>query len=515
MIVELVKIFMDYEHPSNSRIEGIEENTNLRPFASLSSLICNDTVSRKADKCSNIRLSRNEASPQTASQDDLPSLRRANDVARQSFPKEAVLFDEFWREGEIALLFGAESSGKSILAMQIADSVARGRGADGLKMTARRQKVLYIDLNLSERQFAARYGGTRLSANLYYYRPDIETDLAQQIQGFVNENGIRVVIVDSIDGLKRTLYGVRETLTFMRKMRAVSRQFGVSVLVAATDHVTGDRDMTPDQVAEYRLLCSAADSVFAIGRCSNNRDRRYIQQLRTRAAKIVWTGQDAPKFTIECDCRNVPRAVFDERFSPEIDVDLKAKLIGITKLRREGSSYRDIARHTGMSKTRVHELHRHWETLTNRWLDDGAEGRREVDNEIVFDKYYTRRDHQEDLDRYGFDPSFRDDVIDVTPVSVESVESTPMSLMVPYEHPFAAALGRRSILDMEQSQDQNGNEIYVDEWLPNKKPLIWYQRYKGKHYRRFTRSHSSIMIDDIRNGPFLERNVPIRRIMRT
>src|SRR4051812_44836965 len=68
-----------------------------------------------------------------------------------------LLFDEFWREGDLALLFGAAGTGKSVLAMQIADSLARGREISGFGMTAKRQRVLYVDLRLSGRHFDLRY----------------------------------------------------------------------------------------------------------------------------------------------------------------------------------------------------------------------------------------------------------------------------------------------------------------------------------------------------------------------
>lgn len=506
-------MFMDYEFTSNSRAAGVEENTNHRPFSSLSSLINTDTDLRKAAK---IPQSKSETAPHTASQNELPPLLRANDVARQQIANDAFLFDEFWREGEIALLFGGESSGKSILAMQIADSVAKGRGIGCLKMTAKRQKVLYVDLNTSERQFASRYGSTKLSANLFHYRPDSETNLSAMIERYVESEGIRTIIVDSIEEMKRTLYGVRETLSFMRQMRVLSRRHNVSILVLATDHLTRDRDVTPDAIAEYRLLCSAADGVSCIGNLTDKPATRFLLQLRTRAEKIVWGFQDSPEFTIERDGKDMPRAVFDERFSPEIDHVLKETLTEIARLRRDGVPYRDIARCVGLSKTRVHELHRRWGAISTRWFGDDPE--QVAERAEVYDKHFSYRDHQEDLARYGFDPDAMENDLVMEP----QIEDDPINGAYGVWHfdesglddlretrafrpPFAAALGRRSILDMEHSEDQNGNKIYVDEWLPNNKPLVWYRRYKGKHFRRFTRSHTAVIIDDIRNGPFLER----------
>src|SRR5215213_8791540 len=87
------------------------------------------------------------------------SVLKANEciAATKRARPAARLFDEFWREGELAMLFGASGAGKSILAVQIADALARGTAMWGFVMPKGRRKVLYVDLGLSDAQFQARY----------------------------------------------------------------------------------------------------------------------------------------------------------------------------------------------------------------------------------------------------------------------------------------------------------------------------------------------------------------------
>src|SRR5688500_2060099 len=82
----------------------------------------------------------------------LPRLRKASEylITRKPFRPPAMLFDEFWREGELALVFGASSMGKSVLAMQIGDALSRGRPLDGFRMPAGRRRVLLVDMDLSD-----------------------------------------------------------------------------------------------------------------------------------------------------------------------------------------------------------------------------------------------------------------------------------------------------------------------------------------------------------------------------
>src|ERR1043165_816925 len=84
--------------------------------------------------------------------------RRINEVLAQARQTAGEpLFDEFWREGELALFFGEPGVGKSLLAVQIAEAIARGEPIANLAMPRTGRTVLYIDLVLSDVQFRARY----------------------------------------------------------------------------------------------------------------------------------------------------------------------------------------------------------------------------------------------------------------------------------------------------------------------------------------------------------------------
>ena len=75
------------------------------------------------------------------------------------------MFGTLWREGEVAVLFGDKGSGKSVLAVQIAEAIARGTKAvantknwsGSVAAQPKPRKVLYIDFQRTQRQFAERY----------------------------------------------------------------------------------------------------------------------------------------------------------------------------------------------------------------------------------------------------------------------------------------------------------------------------------------------------------------------
>ena len=72
----------------------------------------------------------------------------ANDVMRIGATMEDTqpLYKELWYENEICVLFAESNVGKSILAMQIGEHIARNG-----------KNVVYLDYELSIKQFYKRY----------------------------------------------------------------------------------------------------------------------------------------------------------------------------------------------------------------------------------------------------------------------------------------------------------------------------------------------------------------------
>ena len=87
------------------------------------------------------------------------SIKTANRTILEvsQLPTPRALWDSFWYEGELSCLFADSNVGKSILAVQIADRIART------------DNVLYLDFELSEKQFQLRY--TNEHGELYTF-PD-------------------------------------------------------------------------------------------------------------------------------------------------------------------------------------------------------------------------------------------------------------------------------------------------------------------------------------------------------
>lgn len=178
----------------------------------------------------------------------------------QHYEPSTQLFGPFWRRGEIAVLFGGTGTGKSALAAQIGESLARGRVLapfDPAESEGRGpQRVIYVDFELRAYQFALRY--TRIGADgkptggYYEFSQDmIRCELmwnGQVLEGYkgftdmffsalvdlIEHYDARVLIVDNITFLDRSSTSNASTaLLIMRALQQLKREEDISILVLA------------------------------------------------------------------------------------------------------------------------------------------------------------------------------------------------------------------------------------------------------------------------------------------
>lgn len=297
-------------------------------------------------------------------------LERAGPAAVRS------LFGELWYEGELAVLFGDTSSGKSILAVQIAESIAAGRPTEPFEIEVPGQKVLLLDLARSASQFARRYtaetrhysGKVRppkqflFSENLIRVTMKGATHVSpDKLAPIIEQSGAKVVIIDSLAFLQR--YSIpRETVAAMRELRRLQDVYGLSILVVAnSSRVISGRGINAADIPCSAVVTSFADSIFAIGRSGSRSDVRYLKQIKT-------TGDDA------YGAANVPYFGLRSRDGvfPSLhhigyasEATLRAgdndhwewqRIRSVRKLADEGRTIRQIAAECGSSRSTVHRL---------------------------------------------------------------------------------------------------------------------------------------------------------------
>ena len=225
--------------------------------------------------------------------DDGLWMTKANKAMEKAFKikDRESLYKRLWYESEICVLFAMSNLGKSILAVQIANEIAKSG-----------KLVNYLDYELEDKQFQQRYTNNRtrqmfkFSDNLF--RANLSIDFALDNNGRVerffkkleelSKKGVKIFILDNITSLVDKIENGDVVLDFMRRLKQLKEKYGLSILIVA--HTTKKRDSTPltqDNLAGSKKLMNFVDSAFAIGKSLIETDVKYIKQLKVRYGKFT------------------------------------------------------------------------------------------------------------------------------------------------------------------------------------------------------------------------------------
>jgi KaiC/GvpD/RAD55 family RecA-like ATPase len=239
------------------------------------------------------------AAPALARQKRLVQVRTMNKRPEQASkePRPKRLFADFWLEGGICLLFAESGVGKSILAVQIANSISRGEAIPGFTLEAVKQRVLYFDFGLTEKMFAKRYSADytnhyRFDENLYRaeLNPNAETDackdpgaLNRAFEEAILTTGAKVLIVDDITYLCGGNEKGGTAQQLLKQLQHLRGKYGLSImLVAHTRRRNQNKPITIKDLQGGKSLSNFCDTIFAIGASNNDKNLRYLKPVKAR-----------------------------------------------------------------------------------------------------------------------------------------------------------------------------------------------------------------------------------------
>jgi archaellum biogenesis ATPase FlaH len=216
------------------------------------------------------------------------------------------LFHSFWHEGELSLFFGDSGLGKTILAVMIADRLAKGYSVDnedneiGNFCEVDPQKILYLDFEISEKQFTKRYSNKDFSKH-YQFSDNFERLEINQ-ESLINTKDIMialreavklyestVIIIDNLTFLINDDKEGKEAKNLMKDLKKLKNDLGVSVLVLG--HVKKRNSLQPltiNCLSGSKQLTNFCDSVFCIGKSENNDNIKYLKQLKSRECEMQY-----------------------------------------------------------------------------------------------------------------------------------------------------------------------------------------------------------------------------------
>ena len=294
------------------------------------------------------------------------SIKAANDslLDASQQPNPVPLFKEFWYQGEVSCLFSDSNLGKSIYAVQIANEIARYH------------RILYLDCELSEKQFQLRYTDD-ITGRLFHFpdrlfRAEIDSmrldlkDYEDRILANIEEAALKlhcnILIIDNLTYLCNSSDKGVDAGLFMMKLMQLKKKHGWSILIIAhTPKRSLSSPITQNDLAGSKKLYNFFDSVFAIGKSAKDEHLRYVKQLKVRAGEFRYDSSHVIVYEIEKtdafthfefkEFSTEREHLREQKESDTIDRTQK-----ILELHKQGKSYREIAQEIGLSKSMVGKI---------------------------------------------------------------------------------------------------------------------------------------------------------------
>lgn len=234
-----------------------------------------------------------ERSENKANDNGLLNIKMANTWVKEakSRPNPHTWFHGLIVANENTVIFAASNVGKSILAVQIAEEIAK------------EEKVLYLDLELSDKQFQMRYTmgdavhnfpDNFLRAEINpenLLNVDLENGIIDSIEKAIM-TGVKVVIIDNITFACMNAERAEVAGEFMKKVIFLKQKYQLTVVaIAHTPKQYCRKPIDQYDLAGSSKLINLFDAGIAMGCSVKGKDLRYLKQVKTRSGPKLY-GED-------------------------------------------------------------------------------------------------------------------------------------------------------------------------------------------------------------------------------
>lgn len=299
-------------------------------------------------------------------------------------PIPQMLFGEFWFEGELCILFADTNLGKSILAVQIGNSISRGEQIRGFKLETAKQPILYFDFELSDKQFENRYSVNfeqHYSFDDNFIRVEINPDAAipenlgfedflnHSLERSIIETGAKILIIDNLTYLKNETEKAKDALPLMKHLKALKNKYGLSILALAhTPKRDLSKPITRNDLQGSKMLINFCDSSFSIGESNIDKSLRYIKQIKQRNTEQIYDAEnvcvcqiDKPFNFLLFEFVNFGKEW--EHLKQQTDRERENVSEKVIELKQQGRSLREIGAELGISHMKVSRILKDCNTL--------------------------------------------------------------------------------------------------------------------------------------------------------
>ena len=294
-----------------------------------------------------------------------PANGRMMDASKQPVPRKLWKNTSLIFENEMTLLFASTGLGKTVLSVQMANDIAKT------------DKVLYLDLELSDVQFRKRYSDNftndfHFNDNLFivdfqrrFSLPEgknYDEYFLESLKQLIDETGAKIVFIDNMTRLiSSDTDKAQNAKPLMDKLNGLKFDYGLTMVLIEHSRKTDNfRPISINDLQGSKMKVNFADAVFSIGQSSKEKSLRYVKQLKVRSSEVELDSENVALYEL------IQKDSFlqfdfvgygDERdhlkeISDKDMAELERNIIEM-KSDNPGISLRDIAKRLGTNRMKV------------------------------------------------------------------------------------------------------------------------------------------------------------------
>ncbi len=230
------------------------------------------------------------------SKTSLFEIHKANDVIKMALsqPDPVQLYPVLILENEFTIVFADTGVGKTVFSFQMAIHIAN------LGYT-----VLYMDLELSKKQFQKRYTSEdgkpyNLPDNLYrvnFARLNKVPKGVSYIDYFfdsmidlIKKTGAKVIFLDNLTKLAAgDTDSAKAAIPILERLNELKESEGLTIIVLEHNKkVDTSRPIELNDLQGSKMKSNLVDAVFSIGRSAKDKNLRYIKQVKVRDGETIY-----------------------------------------------------------------------------------------------------------------------------------------------------------------------------------------------------------------------------------
>lgn len=292
----------------------------------------------------------------------LLNIKAANEWIKESLtaPDPKMYFYDLIVEYENTVIFAASNVGKSILATQIAEDIAKT------------EKVLYVDLELSSKQFQMRYSDTATGkAHVFpenFQRAEIEpelmlgADLEQETLDSIEKaavQGTRFFVIDNISFICNGSESSAKAGLFMKQLIRLKKKYNLTTIVIAhTPKRRGWKPITQNDLAGSAKLINFFDAGIALARSANDSNLRYLKQVKVRTGEFQYDAENVLLLDVNKDEGFLKFDVLgtgreEDHLNALAGGEGASEILEILMMQHDGMTVRQIAEAMNLGKSTV------------------------------------------------------------------------------------------------------------------------------------------------------------------